>query len=1033
MDKNEYSLKLEEIRKLIDQENYTAAAEAADQVDWRKVRNINTLCLISEVYEAVGRYEDSKALLVRAYKRTPVGRSILYRLVEVSVAQKQFDEAIQYYTEYVQAAPHDTNRYILKYKIYKGRGSSLDEQIDILKEYISEEYNEKYAYELARLYQQADRMEECIAACDDLVLWFHSGKYVIKALELKKRYAALTPKQQEIYDSRFSMEEEPEKAEDRIGQEKQIVGSENTTLADSIVADTEKTIAEELAKVTQPEEAEEEASAAAAAAPDSVGMTQVFEKNAEPEEPTQVFEKNTAAEEPVQTGIDLAATQVFEKKEAAAEPEAPAAAEETVEAEEIVQEEAPAAAEEIAEAEEPAAAEEIAEAEEPAKAEEAAEAEEPAAAEEAVEAEEPEEAVEAEAPAKPEPLPEPEPEKTPQQRQSEIAASMREIVGKVGRMEYNDPDEEAADELIEASKKDQEAARNLFKRPSLNIPDLEKKRAAGQLTLDDVLLSMGERGHEVREAASRSQAAVNRGQAPAGVLSAVDEALLNMGVSPAYEEKAGEEKEVRIPDESEGAAEPMTEVIPTAGELVEAFDDEPAQTVENEPAVEEAPASEDKQPEAEPEEAQPKEKRKTKPLPPMENYGEGEYVREAQLKRKPWDDLSTQPDSTMEEIIKAKTRMLPAEEIARIYHSTPVETEEKAAPEEEIQTAPDQESTAGEMTQDETDLLAARIEAQLNAGGEKKEEEEAPAADEEAAGESEPSEEAGDESADQEAAQTQTDAPAQPEAAAPEEQPAPQPEQKTPPKKRYLLSPDQQELFKGYLDVGNLDAQIHTAIMQAVAKGTDRTSRTGNVLIFGGHGSGKTTIGTNLAKAIAKEKGKQYVKMARIYATDLNRKDIAATVAKIAGGILLVEEAGDLDDSVADQLTTAMEFRTDGLIVILEDEQKYLHDLLLRHPRLTMKFTSEIHIPMFTTQEMVNFVKVYADDQDYVLSEEAEIVLAARIDSRKDQGEEVSVSNALEMVDKALAKANKASHRIFGGKKRFDPEGRIIVKERDLD
>ena len=314
MDKNEYSLKLEEIRKLIDQENYAAAAEAADQVDWRKVRNINTLCLISEVYEAVGRYEDSKALLVRAYKRTPVGRSILYRLVEVSVAQKQFDEAIQYYTEYVQAAPHDTNRYILKYKIYKGRGSSLDEQIEILKEYISEEYNEKYAYELARLYQQADRMEECIAACDDLVLWFHSGKYVIKALELKKRYAALTPKQQEIYDSRFSMEEEPEKIEDTIGKEKQIVESESTTLADSIVADTEKTIAEELAKVTQPEE-EEVSPAAAAPAADSIGMTQVFEKNAGTEAPTQVFEKNAQPEEPAAAQIDLSATQVFVKKE----------------------------------------------------------------------------------------------------------------------------------------------------------------------------------------------------------------------------------------------------------------------------------------------------------------------------------------------------------------------------------------------------------------------------------------------------------------------------------------------------------------------------------------------------------------------------------------------------------------------------------------------------------------------------------------------------------------------------------------------
>ena len=210
MDKREYQEKLQEINQLIAAEDYEGAAKVADSIDWKRVRNVQTLVMISEVYEAVERYEDSKILLLRAYRRSPVGRTVLYRLVECCIKLRQFDQAIEYYSEYVQAAPHDNNKFILKYKIYRGRGASLEEQIDILKEYLDQEYNEKWAYELARLEIQAGRVQEGLATCDDLVLWFHSGKYVIKALELKKKYAPLTPKQQEIYDHRFEHEEEPE-------------------------------------------------------------------------------------------------------------------------------------------------------------------------------------------------------------------------------------------------------------------------------------------------------------------------------------------------------------------------------------------------------------------------------------------------------------------------------------------------------------------------------------------------------------------------------------------------------------------------------------------------------------------------------------------------------------------------------------------------------------------------------------------------------------------------------------------------------
>ena len=410
MDKNEYNLKLEEIDKYVNQGNYGEAAKVADQIDWRRVRNVRTLCMISEIYEADNRYEDSKELLQKAYRRSPVGRSILYRLVEVTIRLKQFDEAIEYYSEYVQAAPHDNSKYILKYKIYKGRGSSLDEQIDILKEYLDQEYNEKWAYELAKLYQQAGKIQECLAACDDLVLWFHSGKYVIKALELKRRYAPLTPKQQEIYDRRFDDEENGKDIypdETKLGREKQIVETNEDVLAESIMADTEKEIAQSVAETAQIQE-EPEVSAA-----EPVG------------------------EEPEQQEFD------FEP-----EPE--------TEDEDMEQSGSGTGAEDITELDHP----------------------------------------------------------VNPNLQEDLVRSMREIVSGVSRRPEPVEENEPEDQVIAQSKEEQEAAAavrepgaGLQMPPKVQIPEENETAKAPQLSIDDILLSMGEKGNAMRQAAARMNSA----------------------------------------------------------------------------------------------------------------------------------------------------------------------------------------------------------------------------------------------------------------------------------------------------------------------------------------------------------------------------------------------------------------------------------------------------------------------------------------------------------------------------------------------
>ena len=786
MDKNEYNLKLEEIEKYANQDNYSEAALAADTVDWKRVRNARTLCMVSEIYEADNRYEDSKALLLRAYRRSPVGRTILYRLVEVTIHLKQFDEAIEYYSEYVQAAPHDNSRYILKYKIYKGRGSSLEEQIDILKEYLDQEYSEKWAYELAKLYQQADRIQECLATCDDLVLWFHSGKYVTKALELKRRYAPLTPKQQEIYDHRFDIQEE-ENNETVLGQEKQMVDTQEDTMAEEIMADAQKEIAQCL----------------------SEGINS-GEKNGEMEEVTesQPEEEEMPLDDPV--------------------------------------EDAKAPVEQLN-------------------------------------------------------------KYNTRDLQTEMVKSMREIVANVGRRgEEPEEDELAADAVIEQSKEDQINPQQsgdqgiwLQRPPKVEIPKQEPLGEAGKLSIDDILLSMGEKGNQIREAAAR----MSQGKTQAtGVISAVEEAAMNLGVQP-----------------------------PKA-------QDEEAASADVEIAADETPIAKEQ---------------------------EDVDIATAKTRRISWDELAQ---------IKASRNMEPVNSNSEIASL-------------------DLENLQSEEEQPETEGTGAEQEAFK------------PEAEEQEV----PQPEAPEAEAEQpEAAEQETYSP------------------------RLRIKDYQRGMFAGFVGIQNMEEQIASAILQAGQKGEDRTSRTGNILIFGAHGCGKTTIATGIAKAIAQDRGSQFVKMAKIYAADFNRKDVAATIAKIAGGTLVIEEAGDLEDAVVDQLTTAMEFRTDGLIIILEDEQKYIHDLLMRHPRFTMKFTSQIYIPVFTIDELVGFGQIYAADMDYVLSESASRALYDRIGKVSAQGDAVSITNVIELVNRAIAKSNKFFRRLSAGKKRYDENNCIILQEKDF-
>ena len=1329
MDKREYQEKLQEINRLIAAEDFEGAAQIADSIDWKRVRNVQTLVMISEVYELLERYEDSKVLLLRAYRRSPVGRTVLYRLVECCIRLRQFDQAIEYYSEYVQAAPHDNNRYILKYKIYRGRGASLDEQIDILKEYLDQEYNEKWAYELARLQIQAGHTQEGLATCDDLVLWFHSGKYVIKALELKKKYAPLTPKQQEIYDNRFEEEEEPEiRPESYLSEAASLAKAERAEAAQEeikseLAVDISHTAQVEATKVelsrkaeaaqaeidrkaaqsrealsartpsrdqdgrsadlaaagissakaqasetaasaasvsesadrfapasetagapaietanlqaAKPEALESAASEAAASlasasesavslvsAPETAGAPAFETANLQAAQPEAVESPASEAADSLASASEAVDRSLFEAEESpAVESEAedtPAAGskaegipvsetafdgvsdsandgpvvtaeslkdayentEDGAEAEEDLYEGAgssdagakfrepaePAKLPEESEGLSDESAEALAEdallsdgsdeasegpeasSDEPAEASaesgsttdgsDEASAESGSATDGSDEAsEEPEGSSDesSEASAESGPLSggtaeaiigsavllggaavaaaasssESEeggrPEKEPAYRgiarepvsaellQAEMARNVREIVSGVGPKTSLEADEAVLEEAIDQSKEDQEnavAARGTERTFQVPASEASQKRQAGRLTIDDILLSMGDGGDYVRQVTSGN------------VMSATEEAEMaaksqEQARGAAYDGSAMGQT-VEGPEDRTGE-EPLPDADPDVPRFLRNEVRKAKRTAEI-PAVEIAEADDALRAEM--------------GLAGRDQAASGDGaeqtapgdIQDPAVAAAAAALMSTPRVEYTQEIAQAKTRRLPVEEIRKLHEV--YLSENAGAAEEAAKNASQAAEAVADKAQAEVEQASAgtsdadvriaegahAISRAASYGAEqagapyaerepyaganakapyaertphKSAPSKAPYAEREpyagapagilpAGGEpregSQGSEDMGAGfAAGAAAAGLAAGAAASGVMAADEETyagdafarngrigeqvtrevPKSEPE---PPvyTGRQQLRENQKELFRGFTSIGNLSEQIAAAIWQAENRRDDRTSRSGNILILGAHGCGKTTIATGIAKAIAEDKGTHSVKMARIYAADLNRKDIAATIAKIAGGVLIVEEAGDLDDAIVDQLTTAMEFRTDGMIMILEDEQRYIHDLLMRHPRFTMKFTAQIYIPEYTGEDLVNFGQIYAISKDYVLSEGAVETCRERIEMTKKRGESVSVTNVIELVDRAIKSANTFFRRLSSAKKRYDSEDRIILLEKDF-
>lgn len=735
MDKYEYNLKLDEINRLVEEENYEEAARIADTIEWKRVRNARTLCMISEIYEVNGRLEDSKDILLRAYQRSQIGRTILYRLTEIAIKMREFDEAVEYYSEFVNAAPHDNSRYILKYKIYRGRGSSLEDQISILEEYKDREYTEKWAYELAKLYNKAGNPQKCIQECDDLVLWFRQGPYVIKALELKRTLTTLTPVQQAIYDHKEeAMVEKEDEVEAILPEMEKVIldkmpSSQEEALTENIISETQRELAQAVTEhAAQTQETE--------------GQEWGFDPNAFTSD-TKIIpdvEKETGKEPSEEADTGAMIQQTMEK---GLSPEAQ-------QAEASEKQSSPFDAENL---------------------------------------------------------------------QQELAKSMHQIVSGLSRKA---PEEEIIEPMNDQSFLDEAE--------DYDEENLERDRDtegdSGEMSIDDILTTMA--GASQQPETEKETAAASK------------EPVLDRG----------KETEKKTDQETQEEPIPIRDITMDLSAVVEAA--------------------------------------------------------------------------------------------AGVTHLKP-ETKQSQKPAPSSIPKPEKKP---QLTKDET----------------------------------------------------------------------------------YILS-----YFSGIQGIGESVAVALDGAKKKIAM--DKTSKSGNIVITGLPGSGRTTLGVRIAKALSLEKRESSARVAKIYADDLNKKDIAATVAKIAGGTLIIEEAGDLEDEVVKQLSKAMEFRTDGLIIILEDEKRLLKPLFDRHPDFAEKFTSEISVPIFTNDELVSFGKTYAYDEDYKIDDMATLALYNRIGELQSPERPVTVIDVKDIVDRAIRRSERLSLRKLGkilSHKRYDEKDRIILYEKDF-
>ncbi len=769
LDKKEYRARLDEINNLVEKQDYREALNVVETIEWRRVRSARTLCMVSEIYEVNKRYDDSLRLLLLAYQRAPSGKLILYRLVELSVKMTDYESAVKYYNQFMKLSPNDNNRYILKYKIYKGRKNPIEDQIKILEKYKASEYTERWAYELARLYARAGMYDKCIAECDEMVLWFSDGKYVKKALELKMKYTELTDAEKEKYKELYG---EPKAV--RIARTAASV-SAATQAAAKMLNQTAQTM-------VKPEEAVNSVKAEA---------------------------------------FQLPKPEAIKKAESGAGSEAKA-----------------------------------------------------------------EEEVKPELAEQPKIMKMPEFIKTPEVK----------------------PDFEPL--------------------PEIQMPEEIKKEIEEEL----------EKKKEV-EAKLQEETAKIAEEEP------VKEFDLEAALGAAADEMVQEEKTEAVENEAEAKTEmevsedatiqlPLEEIKAARQNAVETD-----ATVDLSNAVEEAMA-------------------------------EAVVTAEEETAEKA---VEAEIEASEEEVAEAETEEQQEEKVTESAEPEPIEVEE--------------------------------------------------------ARESEPAQWVVEETVESEEENAESEVVQEIEAVTEVE---PEPEKVL---RHHLTDEEHRRLFTYFAPIPGMKEQVKEALDIAQKSACEKTSKAGNMIVTGRSGSGKTRFSESLIKALCKERQMEGAKVAYLTAEVLNKKDPAFIVDKLSGGFLAIGRASAMTAQTVENLSKAMEFKTNRLTVILEDSKAGIYTLKQDYPEFMEKFDSRIVIPVFTNDELVSFAKTYAKEKGYKVDDIAVLAVYSLIGDNQYEDDPVCVGQVREMMDSAIAKASRLGRRPGKkvAKRHLDVTGRIMLYEKDFN
>ena len=1001
MDKYEYRVKTEQMLDHLEKKEYQQAKEIADGIDWRRVKNASMLNTVSEIYEYNGEFKKGRDILFLAFDRAPGSRKIVYRLGTLALKIKDIREATDCYEEFVKLAPKDPNQYILKYKILRTQGASLTDQITALEEFKKAEYIEKWAYELAKLYDEAGMTAECLEECDDLILWFSEGKYVYLAMELKMKYKPLTPLQQEKYDSRpgaVKKKPEPEKQPESTLEE---VDDEN-----EYNEGTEETVDVQEEPVREPVTERVDESEVQEIPPQEVPMQETVVQE---EIPQEVPMQETVVQEeiPQEEIVEEAAEEVVEEEPVYTEPEE-AAEEHGSTIKQVVT----GATLEEALAQGMAVANGITIEEEAMK-----------------------------------------------EREDEILANGQMMIDDIlQKWEEKQKDHEAAIEKQKA--KDEERLQK--EREQARIRQEEERREVERKAAEAEARRKAEEEEAARKAAEEE--ARRKAEEEAARKAAEEEARRKAEEEAAR--KAAEE-EARRKAEEEAARKAAEE------EARRKAEEEAARKAAEEEARRKA--EEEAARKAAEEEAEPISK--TQRIPDdivrlMEEMGNEES--EEELYEEDFEDGSeTEEDfiegieeelsgidmsgSSFEEADFGDEDFEEADFEEEDFEDEDFEEadfEEEDFEDEDFEEADFEEEDFEEADFEDEDFEEADFEEEdFEADFADVEDEEedfdddfADVDDEETDFDDEDLEIEDDEEADEE---LEIEEPSEEEIQA-----------RIKKSKggvpfdtgfvvtgRYDLSAtseiglkaglteEQKKLFSYFVPVRGMSEQIVEVLDNDRRAQREGTSKTGNLLVIGRKGSGKTVLAVDIVKAIQKQRSLKQGKVAIVTGESLNKKELTNIIQKLRGGAIIIEHAGKLNARTVKELNYLMEKKTGELLFVLEDQRKPLERLMTANPEFKKKFSSKLELPVFINDELVTFGQTYAKENGYKLDEMGILALYSRIDVMQREDHAVSVAEVKEIMDEAISHSQKANvkhlaRRVFG--KGTDDSDRIILKEEDF-